>query len=1225
MKLFSILACALIATMAVAEMNLLPYGDLEHCASDVAPVWNRMGEPRGCDQWQACTDQPASGKVCLTTSSDQEFFLGGESPGGAMTVSCKVRAAQPETPVTVRFSCYDRLARKDQTESFKVGTAWQELRLPVKNAISGPCEVAVRADKPGAAIFLDDLALLTENAPVNPMREEKPIVTRPIDLLKLQAYGGKATSRSGKITLRAEGQGMASSGISFPKGELFDRSQVRVMAPQGPVPLQAGVLARWHGDGSIQALLLTMPLSTGVKQYTLEYGPNVKGAIADSVAVKPLRGGYDYAGGASRPSFQLSRSAGGPMGITWQKISRGNLFPVILDINGQPLAQMGETTIALERSGSLRDTFVIRTRYADADGKPAFASDMRVSVEDGRLHCQQSLTNISREPWLAIRGAGTRLSQPLAGVPVHRVGWYRDRKLGATEYTAAGAADMADPSRAGCMADQSIGVSVRDFTENYPCGLQNAREGLTVWAWSPLAPAVAWTQGLSKTMDFVFDFDSGQPQVYHTRNLPALHAPADWNCATGLFGYLMPPDEKTFPIFEKRLGGLATLANFAWQQKDARGLYGCFSYGDIPGDGGWANLETMGDHELLLHYFRTLSREHLDVARLAAEHYRDVDIHHGLGFCHSHCSNHTEAEEGWSHAWVQGLADVYFLTGDLRCLDALNEVGTRLMSKEYGFTTGRDWTRPIENLVDIYNATGEKRYLDCVLGHLKVLRDRQEPAKSICGAEKGSWYEDRYTCGSAFTWYGCLAMARLHQNLAGTGAGPEEKLVRETLLRELELSLDVATKGKRCFNYYPDQEVSELMRAEEVGIFALGRGSVVFPPIGYAYRLTNDRKYLDIGLKVLAFCLMNQRGTSDASATSFMTAFLREAKAAGMTAKDEAAAFQAARDFAWEQHPRTFQNGDLEQGSFVNWSVKKVPGQTFFYDDLVKVGYYLDDKVSHKGKYSLRLHSDNFSRFMSVTCKVALVPARRWKVTAWVKQDEGMNPGVGFAIREYDTDTGLGVPMRPTGQVEGDWREYAGEFVTLVRSVGTLTCSQRNGTGDVWFDSAAVTDLGPVYKLLTDNGLTQGRAGRLEGLLVRTDGSYTTNPKIGGGDEKDEVTIPFSRGSLTDGVSKLVYQNVERSTYSYWQTPKSSVTFTLDKPHAIREVRVYIHQGEVHQTASAALVDGQGKIIKQIEDPPAGWVVFDGLNLQADRVRLDFTRKNGGTYITLSEVEIWGE
>jgi hypothetical protein len=1217
--------------MAAEPVNLVPYGDLEYLVDGTVarPVWNRMGEPVACDQWRVSIDQPASGKVCLTTDSDQEFFLGAEGPWGKVVAVAKIRAAQPDTPVILRVSCYDRLTRKDQTQTFRVGTQWQEVRLEAKDVISGPCEIGIKAEKPGVAIFVDDLALLAENAPANPMAAEERIQPSALDLLKLQEYSGPGKSKSGRMPLTINvpepmGVGPLSAGIPFPKGVLFSRDDVRVMGNGKPIDYQADVLARWHGDGSIMVILINLPgpFDGDPEPLVLEYGPGIGTRKQTSVLdIQKTADGYTVKASAIE-GFRLSSAGAGPLDMRSGGIPHGNLAPIIVGLDGKPLRQIGPSTITLERSGPATSTFVIRSVFGNEKGEPQFASDLRMTAASrlGTAMYQQSLTNISREPWLVIRGAGVRLDQPIKGGSVNRVSWRRGGKLGASNYAAGTETVLEKPDEAGAVGEGPVAVTVRDFLENYPCGLQNGPEGLTVWTYSPLAPPVVWTQGMSKTIEFVLATGVDVPLgTFQTRRMPLLQAPAEWYCNSGVFSFLLPPDEKTFPIFEKRVGSLPTLGNFAWAQKDGRGLYGCFNYGDIPGDGGWANLETMGDHELLLHYLRTLSREHYDCARLAAEHYRDVDIHHGLGFCHTHCSNHTESAEGWSHAWVQGLADIYFLTGDGRCLDVLNEVGTRLLSKEYGFTTGRDWTRPIENLVDIYNATGDQRYLDCVMGHIKVLRERQEPDKSICGAEKGSWYEDRYTCGSAFTWYGTLAMARLHQNVG-------DDFLEETLLRELDLSLDVKVKGKRCLAYYPDEEISEMERAEEIGIFALGRGSVVFQPIGYAYRLTKDRKYLDIGMKVLAFCLMNQRGSSDASATSFMTPFLREVRDAGMGPREEAAAFAAARDFAWEQHPKTLVNGDLELGNFRNWDIKKVPGQMFFYDKLVNVGWYLDDQVKHDGKLSLRAHSDNFSRFMSASCKMALPARRRFRASIWVKPAAGMNPAASITTYEYDVDAKQGIVLSPTGKVENGWEERAAEFMTLTRAVAAIGVSQRNGTGDVWFDDASVQEMGPIYRLLTDNGLGRLQDARREALMMKAGGTYEGNPKIDGGDARDEGPIPFSRGSLTDGERGLKYQNVERATYSYWQQPAADLTISFPKPYRVRQVNLFVHMGESHATESVQLLDAKTQqVLGEIKPMNAAWYHFDNLDLTTDRLLLRFTRQPGGSYITVSEVEVWGD
>jgi hypothetical protein len=462
-------------------------------------------------------------------------------------------------------------------------------------------------------------------------------------------------------------------------------------------------------------------------------------------------------------------------------------------------------------------------------------------------------------------------------------------------------------------------------------------------------------------------------------------------------------------------------------------------------------------------------------------------------------------------------------------------------------------------------------------------------------------------------------MARLHQSVGG-----EE--LKQTFLRELDMSLDVATKGRRAHVFYPEEPVEEMKRAEEIGIFTLGRGSVLFPALGYAYSITGDRKYLDIGMKVLAFCLLNQRGGSDASATSFITAFLREAKLAGLGAKEEAVAFAACREYASSKHPPELVNGDLEQGSFVHWDIKKVPGQRFFYDDLVKVGWYLDDQERHEGRYSLRFHSDNFSRQMSASIKVALGPERRWRVSVWVKADEGMNPGASFVAKEYDTDRSRSFVLRATGRTQDGWEERAGQLVTGVRAVGILGLSQGNGTGDCWFDSARAEDLGPAYKLLTENGLAHERTGVGERLVVRTGGAYWGEPKIGGGDEQDEQPIPFSRGSLTDGVARYNYLNVPRATYSYWKLPEARLTFDLGKAYRIREVRFMSNQNESHGTALVELVDpASGQAVGRVEPPANGWNSLTDLDLVTREVVLHLVREEGDSYITLAEVEIWGE
>ena len=783
-------------------------------------------------------------------------------------------------------------------------------------------------------------------------------------------------------------------------------------------------------------------------------------------------------------------------------------------------------------------------------------------------------------------------------------------------------ADTRHDGRFGCIA-------LRDFWQNHPYGIELEDSGggdVRILLWPHTVKGVLLPQGFARQWEFLIDA-SGKAlaAAFQTTALPLLHAQPDWMCSSGVFEFLLPPDPAAFPIFESRVGVLATLGRFAQDRKESGKLYGVFNYGDAPGDGGWSNLESMAAHELFLHWVRTGSREHFDMARLAAEHYRDVDIHHGAGFCHTHCNNHVYSGESWSHSWLQGVRDLYFLSGDLRALDVLQEVGERLLTKPVGWTSGRDWTRPIDNLADIAGATGDERFLTCARAHIAELGRRQVPEHAICGAERNSWYEDRYSAGCAFTWYGCQAMAKLHWE-----TGDAEILA--ILRREVDLSLDVATKSVRSHVILPGTPVGEDRQAYVLANpYALGRGSTIFPPLGYLGSVTGARSYLELGLNMLAHYMLNLRGGSDASATSYATVFLHYAKQVGIGRVQEAAAFQRAKDFSFEQWPAGVVNGGFEADHFENWSVKKVPGQDFHYDALVRVGYYLDHDVVHSGGRSLRLHSDNRSRHMSVTGRFRLTPRTRWRASLWMKADATMKPGASLSLREYDEDRGSGVRLNPEGDPAEGWQKHGASFTTASRTVMTVTLANGGGTGDAWFDDVVLDPLGPAYSLLTNNGSGRdGRTSAYPGLSVDTGGTYQPDEPMAGDVKDADRPIPFSEGCLTDGVSRYDHLQKPIPSYCYWtKRAGGSITFDLRRPCRVRQVRVHVLIGgrKSHGTRCIVLHEGgaDGPVLGTVDPAADGWNVFPDLDVSAQRLTLVLSALEGRTYTTLSEIEIWGQ
>ncbi len=1140
MATLALILCA--STVLAQDHEALPYGDLEYMAGDAdgaqaVPVWARAGEPCHATDWTVSHENAAGGEVCVTGSTaNEEFALCGEGGGGAITGSVMLRADEP-TQATIRLSWYNRLNRTDETKTVDVTTDWQRFEITTSAERGGPLELAV-APVADAAIHADDFSIRCEGPSYNESVEDPtPVSHEPAFLYRLQDYFGDATGKSGSVELTISIPEGAEpivpyvwGGIPFPKGEVYNRRCLRVTDAQGePVVAQFDVLSRWHGDSSIQAVLVTVPVDAGAK-LRLEY------------RTEPWTD-------REQPWIELSGSETGADAVVrdvslYLPYDQDQLVNVSVLRNREGVRRDGGVpstkrievlASALEPQTPPRDPVhgfkpgervgplcaVLRTRMRVGP----LTAQRRITVFKDSYRVLIDTTFINEGERVAVRGLGVRFT----GItrPVH--------------------------------------VAIRDPEKN-GSKLVEAPDEITAWGWPPDAGGVVFSQGLARTLSLVVDLEAeGPPPEYATANLPLLTAPAEWYCNSGVFNFLMPPDAETFPIFEDTMGGLNTLGRFSQEQKESRDLFGWFNFGDAPGDGGWSNLETEADHEIFLHFLRTLSREHFDNARLAAEHYRDVDIDHRFGYCHTHCNNHTSSGESWSHSWIQGIRDLYFVTGDGRALAVLREVGERLLTKQPGFTTGRDWTRPIDNLVDIYQATGDQRYLDAVMAHIAVLGERQQPDIGVCGAENGSWYHNRYEAGSAFTWYGCLAMAKLHQNIGGDE-------LRRIFLQELDLSLDVQTKGRAAYVYLPDEQVSEDKRAQVIGRYTLGRGSVLFPAIGYAYRITGDEKYLRIGMDVLAHCLLNQRSGSDNSATSFITAFLREARAAGWGLEQEAEAFARAREFSWAQHPRDVANGGFEQDAFAHWSVKKVPSQDFYEDPIVNVGYYLDGDVKLAGARSLRIHSDNRTRVISAATNVALPAGRRWRVSGWVRADETMMPSMSYGLRSYDTGQRGGGSFNTIAAERDGWQQRTADFTTAARMVLTITVGNRKGTGDVWFDEIALEDLGELGTLLTENGV--GHEGRepAEGMYILTGGSYLPNAPMTGDVEKDGPIL-FTEGALTDGDDAYDYSR-QPCSYAYWQKrPYGEVLFDLGADYQIDRIRLKVNCDASRRAHGTSLIE----------------------------------------------------
>ncbi|HRU07386.1 MAG TPA: hypothetical protein P5137_16600, partial [Candidatus Brocadiia bacterium] len=636
---FAFLA-ALLWAGACAAANLTPWGDCESGGPDGRPAqfWHRAGGQylSAWPDWKLTQDQKAAGRQSVTTDTDREFVVCGETEGGWIAGSVWLRAEKPGVKVVLRLSWYDRLNRADTVETVEAGPQWKQHTLKAEALRGEPVEIAVRAEKPGVRIWADNFVI--EGAPVADQFTDKVYVYakgeteektsqigvvrgKPVDLSKLQAWAGQAADTPGRLSLSVDVPANAAElpcvtgGVPLPRGKLFRREHARLVDGAGrEAPAQFDVLSRWPADGSIMMLLVTTPTPAKSSRLWLEFGPAVQAAVVTD----PLD---------PRASEKLPIPA-----------------PRVLGADGQAIEAAGQSA-RVEMAGPLRSVWAVEGRLNKAG---RFVTRVITWRGSKRYYVAGQWLNDEKSSSIPVRAAC------LAGFPApagQQPSLLTQAALDQRFFTSAG--PVARPPAGEPKRDNGLfggSLAVRDFWRNHPMAVEARPKAFTVWLWPHTVQGVLIPQGFGKQWEFLVDPDGRLTQPLLTENMPLLRADAEWMCGSGVFEFIMPPDPARFPIFEQRVGSAKTLGNFALDAKESRNLYGVFNFGDAPGDGGWANLESMADHELFLHWMRTGSREHFDMARLAAEHYRDMDIHHGAGFAHTHCNNHVASNESWSHA-----------------------------------------------------------------------------------------------------------------------------------------------------------------------------------------------------------------------------------------------------------------------------------------------------------------------------------------------------------------------------------------------------------------------------------------------------------------------------------------------------------------------------------------------------------------------------------------------
>ncbi len=318
-----------------------------------------------------------------------------------------------------------------------------------------------------------------------------------------------------------------------------------------------------------------------------------------------------------------------------------------------------------------------------------------------------------------------------------------------------------------------------------------------------------------------------------------------------------------------------------WELKNQRSEWGWINVGDLVWAGGYGGIHYDWPYVMLLHYLRTGKRRFFDLGYEMATHRYDIDQYHGDRSWGGHEQwwyNHIQTYEKGdhcdhievpklSHTWNGGLVLYYLLTGDRYALETAKENGIAIITKydnplwtsHYAAQPGAYTSNGGEirfeswstlNLINLYRATGEKRYLQVAINISKNILLYYE----IYGGKRGYWgtHGEFYTDEVHFR----LPTNRQLLTMSDYVIEPMLTLYYETQDREIgNLIVRMANFAKNHYiygGYYtPDGKYMPLQPPYWWHKKNPNHGDNIVCDIfytdlfAYAYMLTNDTAYLN--------------------------------------------------------------------------------------------------------------------------------------------------------------------------------------------------------------------------------------------------------------------------------------------------------------------------------------------------------------------------------------------
>lgn len=570
--------------------------------------------------------------------------------------------------------------------------------------------------------------------------------------------------------------------VPFPRGELPADAVVRVAADSGGVdPAQAKPLVLWS-DGSVRWLLVDTQIDLsprGERQLRVELGE----PATPAAAVRAIETAEEWEIDTGVIQFTVPKKRFAIIDrLRWAGGRRALVGPVgaLLAADGgtgraQPperveMLERGPLRLRLELGGSYGNGFDYLVRLEAYAGQ-SFVRVWHTFVDRGG----SAYTDISRiAVELPLPGATrTHYRYGVTGTP-GGAGELGDGGLAlfqADNTTYAVNGKKAPGRLAGWIElgdrEAAVGVAARSMWEEYPQSFEARRNRLAYNLWAPEAEPALSGLGAAKTHEFVIWVSAPAEAAIGAalgRPLVAVVDPA-WIARSGALPEAISPNGPSGP-FARRAAEAARRykrRNEIEKWEDCRkvrceaagrertGAFGMWNWGDwnfpgyrdtTKGTDSWGNLEYDTAYVLGLTYAASGDPEVHEMMAAAARHFIDVDTIHAypphpewVGMNHPKNPLHFSFELGGpdlGHTWTQGSLAYYYLTGDERGLDAARGVADYLVRRLRSVMAGnpRQWGWPQIALLAVYDATGERTYLDAALAYARGGMRAHAPAIS---------------------------------------------------------------------------------------------------------------------------------------------------------------------------------------------------------------------------------------------------------------------------------------------------------------------------------------------------------------------------------------------------------------------------------------------------------------------------------------------------------------